>query len=79
MSVSRPYDDRLMADLAAAADGALPAARERELAARAQRDPELAAALDDQRRAQALIRAAAAEVRASAALRERLGELRPRW
>src|ERR687895_532482 len=72
MSVSEPYDDRLMADLAAAADGTLPPARAQELEAMAERDPELAAALDDQRRALTLIRGAASEVRAPLALRERL-------
>jgi hypothetical protein len=72
MSLSEPYDDRLMADLAAAADGTLPPARRRELEAMADRDPALAAALDDQRRALTLIRGAAAEVRAPLPLRERL-------
>jgi hypothetical protein len=61
-----------MADLAAAADGTLPHARQRELEAMAERDPALAAALDDQRRALTLIRGAAGEVRAPLALRERL-------
>ena len=72
MSLSEPYDDRLMADLAAAADGTLPRARQVELEQRAAGDPELAAALDEQRRAVTLIRGAAAEVRAPLALRERL-------
>jgi hypothetical protein len=72
MSLSEPYDDRLMADLAAAADGTLPRARQQELEKMAERDPALAAALDDQRRALTLIRGAAAEVRAPLALRERL-------
>jgi hypothetical protein len=72
MSLSEPYDDRLMADLAAAADGTLPRARQQELEAMAERDPALAAALDDQRRAVTLIRGAASEVRAPLALRERL-------
>ena len=72
MSVSEPYDDRLMADLAAAADGTLPRARQVELEAMAERDAGLAAALDEQRRALTLIRGAAAEVRAPLALRERL-------
>jgi hypothetical protein len=72
MSLSEPYDDRLMADLAAAADGTLPPARQRELEAMAERDPELAAALADQRRALTLIRGAASEVRAPLALRERI-------
>jgi hypothetical protein len=72
MSLSEPYDDRLMADLAAAADGTLPPARQQELEAMAERDPALAAALADQRRALTLIRGAASEVRAPLALRERL-------
>jgi hypothetical protein len=72
MSLSEPYDDRLMADLAAAADGTLPPARQAELEAMAAEDGELAAALDDQRRAMTLIRGAAAEVHAPLALRERL-------
>jgi hypothetical protein len=72
MSLSEPYDDRLMADLAAAADGTLPPARQAELEAMAERDPGLAAALEEQRRAMALIRGAAGEVRAPLALRERL-------
>jgi hypothetical protein len=72
MSISEPYDDRLMADLAAAADGTLPPARQAELEAMAERDAGLAAALDEQRRAMTLIRGAAAEVRAPLALRERL-------
>lgn len=72
MSLSEPYDDRLMADLAAAADGTLPRARQEELEAMAERDPGIAAALDEQRRALTLIRGAAEEVRAPLALRERL-------
>jgi hypothetical protein len=72
MTLSEPYDDRLMADLAAAADGTLPRARQAELDQRAADDPELAAALEQQRRAVTLIRGAAADVRAPLALRERL-------
>ena len=72
MSLSEPYDDRLLADLAAAADGTLPPARQEQLKAMAERDPDLAAALDEQRRALTLIRGAASEVRAPLALRERL-------
>jgi hypothetical protein len=72
MSISEPYDDRLMGDIAAAADGSLPPARQAELEAMAQRDARLAAAIDEQRRAMTLIRDAAAEVRAPLALRERL-------
>jgi hypothetical protein len=78
MSLSEPYDDRLMADLAAAADGTLPRARQQELEAMAERDPGLAAALDEQRRALTLIRGAAEEVRAPLALRERLEAERTR-
>jgi len=47
MSLSEPYDDRLMADLTAAADGTLPPAREAELDALAAEDVELATALDE--------------------------------
>ena len=78
MSLSEPFDDRLMADLAAAADGTLPPARQAELEAMAEADPELAAALDDQRRAVTLIQGAAAEIRAPLALRERLENERTR-
>lgn len=89
MSLSEPYDDRLMADLAAAADSTLPPARQAAVEAMAERDAGLAAALDEQRRAMTLIRGAAAEVRAPLALRERLeadrarharaGRSRRRW
>ena len=72
MSLSEPYDDRLMGDLAAAADGTLPPARQAELEAMAECDAALAAALDEQRRAMTMIRGAASEVRAPLALRERL-------
>jgi len=72
MSLSEPYDDRLMADLAAAADGTLPPSRQAELEQMAEQDARLAAALDEQRRAMTLIRSAAADVRAPLALRERL-------
>jgi hypothetical protein len=78
MSLSEPYDDRLMADLAAAADGTLPPARQAELEAMAEDDPDLAAALDEQRRAVTLIQGAAAEIRAPLALRERLENDRAR-
>ena len=78
MSLSEPYDDRLMADLAAAADGTLPPSRQAELEAMAEADPELAAALDEQRRAVTLIQGAAAEIRAPLALRERLENERAR-
>ena len=78
MSLSEPYDDHLMADLAAAADGTLPPARQAELEAMAEDDPDLAAALDEQRRAVTLIQGAAAEIRAPLALRERLENERAR-
>jgi len=78
MSLSEPYDDRLMADLAAAADGTLPPARQAELEAEAERDDALAAALEEQRRAVTLIQGAAAEIRAPLALRERLEDDRAR-
>jgi hypothetical protein len=78
MTVSEPFDERLMADLAAAADGTLPAARQAELDELAASDPSVAAALDEQHRAMTLIRGAAAEVRAPLALRERLESDRAR-
>ena len=78
MSLSEPFDDRLMADLAAAADGTLPPARQAELESMAEEDSELAAALDEQRRAVTLIRGAAAEIHAPLALRERLENERAR-
>jgi len=76
MSLSEPFDDRLMADLAAAADGTLPAKRQAELEALAALDPDLAHALERQRGAAAMIRDAAADVHASDALRARLERLR---
>jgi len=76
MSLSEPFDDRLMADLAAAGDGTLPPERQAELEALAALDPELAVALERQRRAAALIRGAAAEVRAPDSLRAQLDRLR---
>ncbi|MGO9752217.1 MAG: hypothetical protein ACLP8S_28805 [Solirubrobacteraceae bacterium] len=45
------------AELARLADGSLPASRSRELCAQAEASPELAAALDEQRRAVSLLRA----------------------
>jgi hypothetical protein len=72
MSLSEPYDDRLMADLAAAADGTLDPARQAEIEAMAAEDSELADALERQRRAVTLIRGATAEIHAPLALRERL-------
>lgn len=72
MSLSEPYDDRLMADLAAAADGTLDPDRQAEIEAMAAADSELAEALERQRRAVSLIRGAAAEVEAPLALRERI-------
>jgi anti-sigma factor RsiW len=74
MSLSEPFDDRLMADIAAAADGTLDPARRAEIEAMAAADAELAAALERQRRAVALIRGASAEVHAPPALRARLEE-----
>jgi len=76
MSLSEPFDDRLMADLAAAGDGTLPPERQAELEALAALDPELAVALERQRRAAALIRGAAAEVHAPESLRAQLERLR---
>ena len=74
MSLSEPFDDRLMADLAAAADGTLDPARQAEIEAMAAADAELADALERQRRAAALIRGASAEMHAPPALRARLEE-----
>jgi anti-sigma factor RsiW len=78
MSLSEPFDDRLMADLAAAADGTLPPARRAELDAMAAADAELAEALERQCRAAARIRGAAADVQAPPALRARLEAERQR-
>jgi hypothetical protein len=72
VSLSEENDDRLLGELAALADGSLRGARRARLEARAAGDPALAGALDEQRRAVGLIRAAAAEVEAPAALRERI-------
>jgi hypothetical protein len=70
MCLSEPYDERLMADLAAAADGTLDPEREAEIEALAADDECLADALERQRRARALIREAAADARAPDSLRE---------
>jgi anti-sigma factor RsiW len=75
MSLSEPFDDRLLADLAAAADGTLPRKRQAEIETLAAHDPELAEALDRQRKAAALIRGAAADVTASESLRARIARL----
>jgi hypothetical protein len=72
MSLSEPYDDHLMADLAAAADGTLDPARQAEIEAMAADDARLADALERQRRAVSLIRGATSEIQAPLALRERL-------
>jgi hypothetical protein len=76
MSSPHPFDNRLMADLAAAADGTLDPVRESEIETLAAHDEVLADALERQRRAAALIRDAAADVRAPDALRERLERIR---
>jgi hypothetical protein len=76
MSLSEPFDDRLMADLAAAGDGSLCARRQAELDALAALDPDLAVALEHQRRAAELIRDAAAGVHAPESLRARLEQFR---
>jgi len=75
MSWSEPFDDRLLADLAAAADGTLPRERQAEIETLAAHDPELAEALDRQRRAATMIRAAAADVTAPESLRARVERL----
>ena len=71
MSLSDRYDERLLGELAALADGSLDGPRRAELEAQVARDPELAAALAEQQRAVTLIRGAAAEVEIPPALRER--------
>jgi anti-sigma factor RsiW len=76
MSVSEPFDERLLADLAAAADGTLPPGRRAEIETLAAHDPELAEALERQCRAAAMIRGAAAGVTAPASLRARIERLR---
>jgi hypothetical protein len=76
MSLSEPFDERLMADLAAAADGSLPRDRQAEIEMLAAHDPDLAEALNLQRRAAAMIRGAAADVTAPDALRARLERMR---
>jgi anti-sigma factor RsiW len=75
MSLPESFDDRLLADLAAAADGTLPRERQAEIETLAAHDPELAEALDRQRKAAALIRGAAADVTASESLRARIARL----
>ena len=76
MCLSEPFDDRLMADLAAAADGTLPRERQAQIEMLAAHDPEVAEALNRQRRAAAMIRGAAAEVTAPESLRARLERMR---
>jgi hypothetical protein len=76
MSSPHPFDDRLLADLAAAADGTLDPARAAELEMLAAHDDVVADALARQRRGAALIRGFAADVRAPEALREELERLR---
>jgi hypothetical protein len=76
MSSPDPFDDRLMADLAAAADGSLDPARAAELEMLAAHDEVVAEALERQRRAAELIREASAEVRAPDSLRAELERMR---
>ena len=76
MSTPHPFDDRLMADLAAAADGTLDPVRQAEIEMLDALDDVLADALERLRHAAALIRDAAADVRAPDALRERLERMR---
>lgn len=71
----RAEPSRQHEDLAALADGSLPEPRRSELQAQVAADPELAAALEAQRRALARIRAATAEIQAPPGLRERIGAL----
>jgi hypothetical protein len=72
MSSPDAFDDRLLADLAAAADGTLDPARAAEIETLAAHDEVLADALERQRRAAAMIRDSVDDVRAPDALRERL-------
>jgi anti-sigma factor RsiW len=72
MSSPDAFDDRLLADLAAAADGTLDPARAAEIETLAAHDDVLAEALERQRRAAAMIRDSVEDVRAPDALRERL-------
>jgi anti-sigma factor RsiW len=65
-------------ELAALADGSLPAERVEELEARVAESPELAAGLAEQRRALALVRGAAVEVEAPARLRAQVDAERRR-
>jgi hypothetical protein len=76
MCLSEPIDDRLMADLAAAADGLLPRERQADIEMLAAHDPFLAEALDRQRRAAAMIRGATADVTAPDALRAQVERMR---
>jgi hypothetical protein len=76
MSSPEPFDDRLLADLAAAADGTLDPRRQAEIETLAAHDEVIADALERQRRGAALIRDATADVRAPDALRERLERMR---
>ena len=78
MSPPEPFDDRLMAELAAAADGTLDPARMAEIERMAADDPAIAEALDRQRRALSLIHDATAGVHASLPLRESLERARER-
>ena len=76
----RPEDDpgsRELAELAALADGSLAPARAAALEAQAAADPELAGLLAEQQRAIGLTRAAAAEVEAPPALRQRIEQRQP--
>ncbi len=76
MSSPHPFDDRLMADLAAAADGRLDPARAAELEMLAAHDEVVAEALERQRRGAEVIRDATADVRAPDALRAQLERMR---
>jgi anti-sigma-K factor RskA len=66
-----------LAELAALADGSLPADRRAALEARVESSPDLAGRLAEQERVVALIRSAAAEVEAPPALRARIESQRP--
>jgi len=75
----RPGDEQEIAELAALADGSLPAERRAALEAEVAASPVLAERLAEQRRAVALARSAAGEVGAPAGLRARVeAQRRPR-
>jgi hypothetical protein len=69
------FSEAELGDLAALADGSLPAERRAEVEARIEANPELRASLDEQRRAVEAVRAAAS-IEAPPSLRQRIEEQR---